>query len=829
MDQHNSSDSLPDIERIPDTHFKSKRQIVFERNAKSGILGLLLIWSCIILIRTISQVTHPYGNSNNVGFQLPIGNVTKQGLLKVSMENIRNGTFQPQMHSLNWFHYADTDNEDRGFYTTSMNDSYVVKSVTDQDFAEVLFHGRYFTHDGKNFTVDEIIPSPDVKQLLIRTQTVKNWRHSVFGSYFVFKIEELSFVHVGDDIALAKWSPDADNIAFVQNNDIYIYSTKTASQLRRITNDGSAEVFNGKPDWVYEEEVLSSDTALWWSPNARFISFIKIDETHVREFNIPYYVQHENDIYPEMRSIKYPKSGTPNPEVDLFVYDTKEDSTYESKISNFYENPDFLLTEVTWIDGFNLIVKTSDRSSDCLKVVAINLSTKETTISREESSEGGWWEITQNTTPLLLNRSATKQESGYIDIIPIAGFNHLVYYPVKNSSGYIKLTKGDWEVIDGPSAVDKEYGRIYFIATRKSSTERHLYYVNVNNLGEIVEVTDTSKPGLYKATFSSSARFALLSYNGPDVPYQKIIDLRSYYTDSEVEGNVIGKTLYYLEKNVKLREMLSQYDIPEKSFQQLDLGQDESGNTILVNSYEILPNDFDPKKKNYYPVFFYAYGGPNSQQVLKSFSIGFNEAIASQLNAIVVVVDGRGTGFKGKAFRSLLRDRLGKYEALDQISAASFYGAKSYVDEEKISLFGWSYGGYLTLKTLERDSGKHFKYGLSVAPVTDWRLYDSIYTERYMHTPQENAAGYEESSVHNITSFNDVNRFLLIHGTGDDNVHFQNSLKFLDLLNLNSVKNYDVHIFPDSDHAIRYHNAGTMVYDKLFEWTKHAFTGKFIK
>ncbi|CAI4549902.1 CBM_collapsed_G0025350.mRNA.1.CDS.1 [Saccharomyces cerevisiae] len=208
---------------------------------------------------------------------------------------------------------------------------------------------------------------------------------------------------------------------------------------------------------------------------------------------------------------------------------------------------------------------------------------------------------------------------------------------------------------------------------------------------------------------------------------------------------------------------------------------------------------------------------------------GFNEVVASQLNAIVVVVDGRGTGFKGQDFRSLVRDRLGDYEARDQISAASLYGSLTFVDPQKISLFGWSYGGYLTLKTLEKDGGKHFKYGMSVAPVTDWRFYDSVYTERYMHTPQENFDGYVESSVHNVTALAQANRFLLMHGTGDDNVHFQNSLKFLDLLDLNGVENYDVHVFPDSDHSIRYHNANVIVFDKLLDWAKRAFDGQFVK
>lgn len=412
--------------------------------------------------------------------------------------------------------------------------------------------------------------------------------------------------------------------------------------------------------------------------------------------------------------------------------------------------------------------------------------------------------------------------------MPIDGYNHLVYYSPANSTTPKILTRGEWEVTDGAAAFDYETNTVYFIATKKSSTERHLYGVDLNKPDKLFEVTDTSENAVYDATFSAGSRFALVSYRGPGIPYQKIVDLKSRKHDKEVSGNVAGKTLYYLEENLHLKEVLKDYAAPKREFRELNLGPDDNGADVIVNYYEILPNDFDETKKDYYPVFFYAYGGPNSQQVLQAFSIGFNEVIASQLDAIVVVVDGRGTGFKGKDFRSLVRDNLGDYEAQDQISAAAIYGNKTYVDATKISIFGWSYGGYLTLKTLEKDAGKHFKYGLSVAPVTDWSLYDSVYTERYMHTPQENSQGYEVSRVHNVTAIGQAKRFLLMHGTGDDNVHFQNSLRFLDLLDLHAVENYDVHVFPDSDHSIRFHNANKIVYDKLLSWTRLAYTGQFL-
>lgn len=415
-------------------------------------------------------------------------------------------------------------------------------------------------------------------------------------------------------------------------------------------------------------------------------------------------------------------------------------------------------------------------------------------------------------------------------MVPVDGYNHLVYFTtnVTTEIPSVVLTSGEWEVVDGPAAFDEEFNNVYFIATKKSSTERHLYYVNLERPQKVYAVTDERLNGYYSASFSAGARFLLLNYLGPDVPYQKIIDLKSDTKDKNIRGNIIGKTLYYLEKNEKLHNSLKRYAIPARIFRELTLGKDQNGSDIIVNSYEILPNDFDPSLKNHYPVFFFAYGGPNSQQVAQTFGIGFNQVIASQLDAIVVVVDGRGTGFKGKEFRSIVRGNLGDVESTDQILAAKLYGQNSYVNKEKISLFGWSYGGYLTLKTLEKDAGKHFKYGVSVAPVTDWLLYDSVYTERYMHTPQKNPEGYDKCKVHNATAFATVPRFLLMHGTADDNVHFQNSLKYLDLLNLNNIENYDVHVFPDSDHSIQYHNANVIVFNKILNWIRHAYNGDFL-
>ena len=280
---------------------------------------------------------------------------------------------------------------------------------------------------------------------------------------------------------------------------------------------------------------------------------------------------------------------------------------------------------------------------------------------------------------------------------------------------------------------------------------------------------------------------------------------------------------------------LKNYVIPEVRYSVVSLGYDDiSGEEIKANAVETLPLNFDPSYK--YPVLFFVYGGPGSQLVTKNFAISFSSVVAAELDSIVVTVDGRGTGFNsynekmGSDFKFVVRDKLGHFEPLDQIAAAKLWSQKPYVDRLRIGIWGWSYGGFLTLKTLETDSEDHiFSYGAAVAPVTKWKLYDSIYTERYMRKPQDNPQGYQIASIHNVTNFANVDRFLIMHGSGDDNVHFQNSLKLIDDFNLESIENFDFMVFPDSDHSIRYHNGNIVVYDRLLEWLKKAFTGHFAR
>ncbi|ODV86898.1 hypothetical protein CANARDRAFT_6468 [[Candida] arabinofermentans NRRL YB-2248] len=792
-----------------------------------AVISIAVIYGSTLLI---SQINALYTNYHHYKYEHTLlGEVADYrdktsstgGKIPLDFNLVRSGAFYPETRSIQWIQTPSSLTDDSGDYVLIDESNYILKTLSNTTFEKVLFSGSKIEYEGSSYEIEDITFSDDLKYALLICEKIHNWRHSFFATYFIYNIEDGTTQSLYDldskmnkNIALAKWSPDSLKISFVLENNVYLkdLSDFYHPSLKQLTFDGGAEIFYGKPDWVYEEEVFESDTAMWWAPNSEYLMILRSNDTLVPIYPIPYFVQDVADIYPELREIKYPKPGYSNPIVDFIVYDLQKE--FIKTLPNddlFYNDDDIsnderLITEVKWVGDEQFLIKITNRESDLMKIFIVN--SKESMTSKLSRFENGkhsksWFEISHNT--VFIPKSETREYDGYIDIIDVDGFDHIAYFSPPESTEPKILTSGNWEVVDGASAFDFKTNELFFISTEKSSMERHLYSVGLDGSNK-KNITNVDEEGWYSASFSKGSRYLLLNYEGPDVPYQKLIDL--HLGTSEV-----------LINNNKLKANLKKYDVPEIKFGEVDIGLTES-----LNYKETLPLNFDPRKK--YPLLFFVYGGPGSQLVQKVFSTSFSSVIAAELDAVVVTVDGRGTGYKGKQFRNIVRDNLGHYEVIDQIAVAKKWISKPYIDETKTAIWGWSYGGYMTLKTLEADGGETFKYGMSVAPVTNWLFYDSIYTERYMHTPQENP-NYHNSSVHDIKNFTNVTRFLLMHGTGDDNVHFQNSLKFLDLLDLEGLENYDMHVFPDSDHSIRYHNANVVVYDKLFGWLKMAFQGFF--
>ena len=742
----------------------------------------------------------------------------------VTMDQVMEGFWRPKYETLQWI--AGPNGEDGLLLEKGVpgKDFLVVEDVRaneKKDISEGTETGKLaqtrtlikddkFVYEGTVLSPEWVEASPDLKKVLIGTKKEKNWRHSFSAIYFILdvatqKVEPLVPDNNHARIQLALWSPQSDAISFTRDNNMFIRRLTGENNVVQITKDGGEEFFYGVADWVYEEEVFSASGVTWWSKDGKYIAFLRTNETGVAEFPIQYFLSRPSgevpgkgeESYPEVRQIKYPKAGSHNPIVDLLFYDVEKKDVFEVAIEGEFADDDRIINNLLWA-GNKLLVKETNRISDIMKVIHIDAETRKgQAISTTDVNDidGGWFEISHQMTYVPADEAKGRKDDGYVDTVIHEGYIHLAYFTPLDNPNPIMLTSGKWEVDEAPSAVDLDAGLVYFIATKESSIQRHLYSVKLDGT-DLKPLTDISAEGYYSASFSTGANFVVLSYLGPKIPFQKVISTPSSPIDYE----------RMLEDNTELAEKARKHELPILKYGQVEL---DTGAT--VNYIERRPPHFTENKK--YPVLFQQYSGPGSQSVTKRFAVDFQSYVAAALGYIVITVDPRGTGWLGRAHRVGVRGHLGVLEAKDHIAAARHFASLSYIDGSRLCMWGWSYGGFQTLKTLEMDAGRTFSYGMAVAPVTDWRFYDSIYTERYMGLPQNNEEGYDATKVNNATALGQNKRFLIMHGSADDNVHFQNSLTLLDALDLEGVENYDVHVFPDSDHSIYFHNGNRIVYD----------------
>ncbi|KAH7076508.1 putative dipeptidyl-aminopeptidase B [Paraphoma chrysanthemicola] len=763
----------------------------------------------------------------------PTASITKGSGKKITLDSILGGQFWPSSQSVSWI--AGPNGEDGLLLEKDVagKEYLVVEDIRSKGNVGVTGN-KYTLMKKRSFQVDDdqyiypsnVWPSKDFKKVLVMSEQQKNWRHSNTGLYWIFDVEKqtgeaLDPDNTGRRVQLASWSPQSDAVVFTRDNNLYLRKLDS-KQVIKITEDGGSELFYGVPDWVYEEEVFQGNSATWWSEDGKYVAFLRTDESTVPTYPVQYFLSRPSgekpkpgqESYPEVRDIKYPKAGAPNPIVSLQFYDVEKGDVFSVKIEDDFADDTRLITEIIWAGkSGQVLVRETNRESDTLKLILIDVAKRTGKTVRTENVaelDGGWFEVSQKTTFVPADAANGRKEDGYIDTVIHEGYDHIGYFTPLDSDKPILLTKGKWEVADAPSRVDLKNNLVYYISTEKSSIERHPYVVALNGTGKR-EVLDNSGSAYYDASFSTGGSYALVSYKGPGIPWQKIIS-----TPSNTE-----KYEKVLEENKALEKMVQKHELPILKYDTIEV----DGYTL--NVLERRPPHFSEKRK--YPVLFYQYSGPGSQTVHRKFEVDFQAYIAATLGYIVVTVDGRGTGFLGRKLRCITRGNIGYYEAHDQIAAGKIWAGKKYVDANRMAIWGWSYGGFTTLKTIEQDGGETFKYGMAVAPVTDWRFYDSIYTERYMHTPQHNAAGYDNSSISDVQSLSKNVRFLVMHGVADDNVHMQNTLTLLDKLDLAGVENYDVHVFPDSDHSIYFHNANKIVYDKLSWWLTNAFNGEWLR
>ncbi|PYH93801.1 pheromone maturation dipeptidyl aminopeptidase DapB [Aspergillus ellipticus CBS 707.79] len=807
----------------------------------SGSRASRLIWALIILCAAgwlwglVLFVTQARSNHPSVSEALeshesdPIAGGASSGT-PVTLEQVLTGQWMPRSHAVAWI--AGPNGEDgllveqgegqvKGFLRVEDIRSH--KNGVESQASKVLMDKAVVEVNGRAVFPVSTWPSPNLKKVLLLSEREKNWRHSFTGKYWIFDVDTQTAQPLDPSnpdarVQLALWSPTSDAVAFVKNNNLYLRKLSSTTVVP-ITKDGGADLFYGVPDWVYEEEVFSGNSVTWWSGDGKHVAFLRTNESAVPEFPVQYYLSRPSgkkplpglEDYPEVRQIKYPKAGAPNPVVNLQFYDVEKQEVFSIDALDDFDDDDRIIIEIVWASEGKVLVRSTNRESDVLKVFLFDTKAKTGKLVRLENVaniDGGWVEPSQYTRFIPADPNSGRAEDGYLDTVIHEGYEHLGYFTPLDNADPVLLTQGNWEVVDAPSAVDLRRGIVYFVATKEHPTERHLYQVNLDGTN-LKALTDTSKPGYYDVSFSHETGYALLSYKGPSVPWQAIINTE---TDEPKYEEMI-------EDNAGLARMVETYALPTEIYQNVTI----DGFTLQV--VERRPPHFNPAKQ--YPVLFYLYNGPRSQMVDRKFTIDFQSYVASNLGYIVVTVDGRGTGFSGRATRCIVRGNLGYYEAYDQITTAKLFAQKPYVDETRMAIWGWSYGGFMTLKTLEQDAGETFQYGMAVAPVTDWRFYDSIYTERYMHTPEHNTGGYDNTSITDMSALQKAVRFLVMHGASDDNVHLQNTLTLVDKLDLASVQNYDLHFYPDSDHSIAFHNAHTMVYERLSSWLVNAFNDEW--
>ncbi|KAK4507229.1 hypothetical protein PRZ48_000964 [Zasmidium cellare] len=759
---------------------------------------------------------------------------------KVTLDQVLRGEWSARHRSIRWIDGPDGEDGlllERG--GQEGRDYLVVEDVQyrDQELSVQKEHSTslmqkgYFSVAGETVTVDEAWPSKDFKHVLIQSHYQSNWRHSSTGRYWIFHVdtqtaEPLDPGDIHTRVQLASWSPNSDAVVFTRENNMFIRHLDS-DVVNKITTDGGKDLFYGIPDWVFEEEVLAEGGATWWSGDGKYVAFFRTDESKVPTFPVQYFFSRPSgkqpnkgeENYPEVRHIKYPKAGAPMSVVSLMFYDVKRAEVFTVPISDDFEDNDRLITEVLWAgETGKVLIRSTNRESDVLKIILIDAVARTGKTVRErdvQKLDGGWFEVSHTTTFVPKDVDGGRPEDGYIDTIIHDNYDHLAYFTPLDNPEPRMLTSGDWEVVQAPASIDLMFNVVYFLGTKDGSTQRHLYSATLGDGPESVKaVTNTKEVGYYDVSFSTAGQFMLLTNQGPGIPWQKV---------KATPTNTISNLEVTIEKNEALNELAKKTELPIEIYQTINV------DGFDLNLVERRPPHFDDSGKKKYPVLFYLYNGPGFQQVDRKFTVDFQSYIASSLGYVVVTLDGRGTGYLGRKHRTIVRGNIGYWEAHDQIEAAKMWAKKKYVDAEKMAIWGWSYGGFMSLKTLETDAGQTFKYGMAVAPVTDWRFYDSIYTERYMHTPQHNPGGYENSTISNMSGLAGNVRFLVMHGVSDDNVHFQNTLQLLDKLDLANVKNYDVHVFPDSDHSIYFHNANSVVYSKLRDWLINAFNGEWLR
>ena len=647
---------------------------------------------------------------------------------------------------------------------------------------------------------DNFIMSPDGSKMLIQTKSQRIYRRSFTATYYIYTMETRKLERLSDygPQQSPVWSPDGNLVAFVRDNDIYLVKLLYGNAESRVTKDGKKnEIINGVPDWVNEEE-FGFNTALTFNADGTVLCWVRYDETKVPVYSLQMFkgmkpAKEDYAVYPGEYSYKYPKAGQVNSTVSVHSFDIQSRQTRKLQVP--VDADGYIPRIKPGADAQSIIVYTMNRHQDVLCLYTVN---PKSTVSR-----------------LLIKESVPKYvKEEAMEGIRI-GANHILV--PSDRDGYVqlylygangqlqrKLTQGNRDVT-AVYGYDEKTGDVYYQAAGNNAMNREVYVTRKNGRTECL----TPRAGWNSAVFSSGFKYFINRWSDMVTP-----DEYSLCSNT-------GKKLLVLEANEKLKQELGKYRMPKK-----EMFSFTTSEGVLLNGVMIKPSDFSAGKK--YPVIMWQYGGPGSQQVINSWNMGsmgqgaLYDAYLTEQGFIVVCVDGRGTGGRGSEFEKCTYLHIGEKEAKDQVETAIYLGALPYVDKENIGIWGWSYGGFNTLMSMSEGRGV-FKAGVAVAPPTDWRFYDTVYTERYMRTPNENPGGYDDNPINRADKL--CGALLLCHGLADDNVHPQNLYEYTETL-VQADKDFKMNVYTNRNHSIYGGNTRKHLLRQIADFFKKEMSAK---
>ena len=606
----------------------------------------------------------------------------------------------------------------------------------------------------------DYVLSADERRLLLTTDVEPIYRHSFTAEYWIYDRQDGSLRRLsqGGPQQQAQFSPDGSRVVFVRGGNLFVADPAAGSE-RQLTFDGRFNhIINGLPDWVYEEE-FSFARAFAWSPDGRKIAYLRFDESRVKQYNMNRFA---GGLYPENYTFKYPKAGEQNSVVELYCCDAADGSTVRMDTG---EQTDQYIPRLFWTPTGQLGFYRLNRLQNHFEVLLCDSSGASRVVYDERNDR--YVERVDGRTVTFLpdgDRFVVRSERD--------GFMHLYLYSV--SEGLLgRITSGEWEVTE---LLGIEGNRVYYLSTETSPLRRDLYTVRLDGRDKR---RLTGGDGTYRIAPSRGFRYFISYFSNVRTPNRVTL----HRSD--------GRLVRTLEDNAALRAKLDELQVPVKEFFRFATSEG-----VELNGYMVRPNGFDSSRR--YPVLMTQYSGPGSQQAADRWTIGWEDVLVQQ-GYIVACVDGRGTGFRGEEFKKCTYGELGKYETVDQIEAARYLASLPYVDPDRIGIYGWSYGGFMALNCILKGNDV-FRAAIAVAPVTSWRFYDTIYTEIYNGLPQDNPSGYDDNSpIHFADRLK--GKLLIAHGTGDDNVHIQNTYEMITKL-VEYDKPFELYVYPDRNHGM---------------------------